>query len=71
MSPLNFGIAMTYLQMLQAELRDYEAMREAIALDPDKRLKDVEYKRKILAGWDHAISVKRAQIERETHATTI
>ena len=51
----------TLLEALQAELRDYEARREQIA----ERLEDGEYKRKILAGWNHAIGVKRAMIERE------
>lgn len=51
----------TYLDMLQAELRDYEAQyataqREAPSVYRDWRLK----------AWRWSISVKRAQIERES-----
>lgn len=50
----------TLLEALHAELADYER-RKASAMLRD----DTEYRAKILAGWDHAIGVKRAQIQRE------
>jgi hypothetical protein len=61
----------TLLAALYAELRDYEQRRaKAAALLAQD---DSDYRRAVLAGWDHAIGVKQAQIERERarHASTV
>lgn len=51
-----------YLDMLRDELRAYEAKRAAAA---QKLADDAEYAAQVDRMWQHAIGVKRAQIERE------
>lgn len=53
----------TLLAALYAELRAYEAKRDKAAelLAED----DCFYRQKVVAGWDHAIGVKLAQIAQE------
>lgn len=53
----------TYLAALYAELKVYEAKRnKAAALLADD---DTDYRQKVVAGWDHAIGVVKAKIEKE------
>lgn len=51
------------LDALRAELADYQAKRAA-AIDK-LAVEQPEYLIKVLAMWQHAIGVKRAQIQRE------
>lgn len=52
----------TYLDLLRAELADYERRKAKAAA---MLAGDDDYHAKVLAGWDHAIGVKQAQIQRE------
>ena len=54
--------SVSLLAALRAELRDYEAERDAFAA---RRGVDAEHRAGVLRMWAHAIGVKRAQVERE------